>query len=650
MNSRWVLFFMLSYVFCISSWGQVAPTPTPDSPYPSITIDLPGLPVDATPLVMVKLPPGTFMMGDPRTGEKQVKFSDSFYLGKYEVTEAQWKAMGNILYEEKGHNYPVPFLGLDMCNDFFSRLNKLGQGYFRYPSEAEWEYACRAGTATCFFWGDNAGLDIASQYNWIGDESPSPHEIGLKIPNPWGFFDMNGNVSEWCQEYDKKPFFAKQVYHPSQLGFDPSHIYIICGEEVRMLPVGSYCRMGEEVYYYIDSRNVGFRLAMQPQAPHGTPTPTFTPTIPINYPTPAPTSTPLPSFIPNTQTISLTRNSKIDSFLDTVSYVNISSKSGIISPIIHTNFKADLSLETTSIDGDGDTLIHKGIAVSIVPEGIRIIQTPWSYLSSRVQLDFDGSKAAFLAKFLTIFDISIPNIISQFDPNYYYISKNLKTFACVYGSKQIFLIEYDGASFSKPVTLLPDVFVDDGGPGKAIVVSSEGTRVFFPGYTMPNPPERVYKNYFIERTKNGWEQKSLPQFMMGPFNFSYLKSEICDTATDGKCLLVWDRDETRNRGLAIIHQTETGWTEPEYLGAMIRSMLFMPQISEDGSVVAFFDLYPTMIYIFIRQQTGEWNKIVISDPGVAYINAIFLSKDGSRLFWAPYSKYPGIDTKEWLMQ
>ena len=171
----------------------------------SIIIPL-NLPKNSVPLELKLIPSGTFTMGysgvDAENPPHQVTITNSFYIGKYEVTQAQWLAvMGNTPSQDfgVGNNNPVYYVTWNDCQSFISKLNQMGQGSLRLPTEAEWEYACRAGNTTKCYWGDGSDGSQADKYAWYGgNANGQTHSVGMKLPNAWGLFDMNGNIWELC--------------------------------------------------------------------------------------------------------------------------------------------------------------------------------------------------------------------------------------------------------------------------------------------------------------------------------------------------------------------------------------------------------------------------------------------------------------------
>jgi formylglycine-generating enzyme required for sulfatase activity len=150
------------------------------------------------------VPAGSFQMGSTNGDPSEqpvhpVTLTHGFYMGRYEVMQAQWqKVMGNnpSTFNSCGANCPVEQVSWDDAQEFIKKLNALNDGYtYRLPSEAEWEYACRAGTT-----GDYAGEP--SSMAWYNSNADyKTHPVGQKQANAWGLYDMQGNVAEWVMDY-----------------------------------------------------------------------------------------------------------------------------------------------------------------------------------------------------------------------------------------------------------------------------------------------------------------------------------------------------------------------------------------------------------------------------------------------------------------
>jgi formylglycine-generating enzyme required for sulfatase activity len=150
------------------------------------------------------------MMGSPNgSGNEepvhQVTITQPFYMGKYEVTQVQWQTvMGNNPsdFKDCGGNCPVETVSWTDAQDFISKLNEANDGFtYRLPSEAEWEYACRAGTT-----GDYYSPDV-DDIGWYARNSVNKtHAVGGKQPNAFGLYDISGNVWEWCRDLYHKNY------------------------------------------------------------------------------------------------------------------------------------------------------------------------------------------------------------------------------------------------------------------------------------------------------------------------------------------------------------------------------------------------------------------------------------------------------------
>ena len=156
---------------------------------------------------LVYVPAGSFRMGSNNgraneTPVHEVTIKEGFYMGRYEVTQAEWQqVMGNNSSHNKGDRLPVDHVSWDEAQSFIDKLNERGYGFkYRLPTEAEWEYACRAGTTG----------DYASELNemaWHADNSGNgTHPVGTKQANAFGLYDMHGNVWEWCADYHHETY------------------------------------------------------------------------------------------------------------------------------------------------------------------------------------------------------------------------------------------------------------------------------------------------------------------------------------------------------------------------------------------------------------------------------------------------------------
>ena len=227
---------------------------------------------------MVRIEPGTFIMGTPEDEperednegpQHEVTISQGFWLGKYEVTQVQWEAVMDTVpwsgraYVQVHPDCPAMYLSWNDAQESLRRLNEAtGTDVYRLPTEAEWEYACRAGTTTPFSYGDDE-----SQLGWyawyqgsawnLGEQYP--HRVGLKLPNPWGLYDMHGNVWEWVQDSFSETYYTESPAVDPQ-GPETGALRVRKGADFHYLPRG--LRSGRRGRSTPDFRNspVGVRL------------------------------------------------------------------------------------------------------------------------------------------------------------------------------------------------------------------------------------------------------------------------------------------------------------------------------------------------------------------------------------------------------
>lgn len=220
----------------------------------------------------VAIPSGSFIMGEnpPHTEGKddekpahRVVISKPFYIGVHEVTQKQWQTvMGSNPSRHKGPDNPVDSVSWNDAQEFIKRLNAKEKGHrYRLPTEAEWEYAARAGTNSRYFFGDNA--EDLPDHAWITVNAEGvTHPVGQKKPNAWGIFDTSGNVREWTNDWYDPDYYAKSPETNPQ-GPDSGYgrAYRGGSKDGAEFPTRSSYRWRETP----DTReqNLGFRLVME---------------------------------------------------------------------------------------------------------------------------------------------------------------------------------------------------------------------------------------------------------------------------------------------------------------------------------------------------------------------------------------------------
>ncbi|MFN7503844.1 MAG: SUMF1/EgtB/PvdO family nonheme iron enzyme [Dolichospermum sp.] len=225
-------------------------------------------------LEMVAIPGGKFLMGSPEgQGDDSEKPQHQvtvppFFMGKYPVTQAQWERVADLPKVKidlrskpshfKGANLPVENVSWHDAQEFCARLSKATGKLYRLPSEAEWEYACRANTTTPYYFGDTITTDLVNHNGKYGKTT----DVGKFYPNAFGLYDMHGNVWEWCEDGWHKNYINAPIWPNDSIAW-------ISSNNKQILRGGSWidlrglcrsaCRNGNNAYYRC--YDYGFRVA-----------------------------------------------------------------------------------------------------------------------------------------------------------------------------------------------------------------------------------------------------------------------------------------------------------------------------------------------------------------------------------------------------
>ncbi len=238
-------------------------------------------------LEMVAIPGGTFMMGSPKDEKENMSYEQpqhpvtvpDFYLGRYPITQAQWRVVADLLQVEealdpepshfKGDSRPVESVSWEEAIEFCARLSEQTKREYRLPTEAEWEYACRAGTTTPFHVGETISSELANYDGrdvygegvtgeYRGETTPVDH---FGVANAWGLCDMHGNVWEWCQDHWHDNYEGAPNDGSAWLSSNPDAVRVWCGGSWYSYP--RICRSAYRINYDLGDRYgpLGFRVA-----------------------------------------------------------------------------------------------------------------------------------------------------------------------------------------------------------------------------------------------------------------------------------------------------------------------------------------------------------------------------------------------------
>jgi sialidase-1 len=280
MNHKTANFYALPLLLLLFAGLQPAKkNSAPSKGARSTTIMLPG----NVPLEMVKIPPGTFLMGqrpceqdaypNKETPQHAVTLTSGFQIGRYEITKEQWYAV-MATKPWKGRTYtadnplsPAVYISWNDATAFVAKLSEITGKQFQLPTEAQWEYVCRAGTQTRFYWGDDPEYKEIGKYAWwrgnaLVTQEASAHKVGMLPPNPWGLYDLSGNVSEWCHDWHN---YYKEGPATDPLGPDSAQHRVLRGGS--WISIGGHCRSSRRHHELptMAHSDFGFRVLLAEQ-------------------------------------------------------------------------------------------------------------------------------------------------------------------------------------------------------------------------------------------------------------------------------------------------------------------------------------------------------------------------------------------------
>jgi formylglycine-generating enzyme required for sulfatase activity len=251
---------------------RIAETPTKAASRPQTSQPAPsGVSIaNSIGMRLRRIPAGEFLMGSPpeevgrSAGETQhrVRIGRPFYVSENLVTQDEWlSVMSRNLSRLRDGRYPVVNVAWNEAAEFCTRLSEREGLRYRLLTEAEWEYCCRAGT-TSTFWSGTTETDLTAVAWWGANANAEPHEIGQKPPNPFGLFDMHGNVEEWCQDWYTEFYEASEQLDPKGPPEGTARVirgghYALTADHCRSAARGG-CNPGLRLEW------LGFRVAMEP--------------------------------------------------------------------------------------------------------------------------------------------------------------------------------------------------------------------------------------------------------------------------------------------------------------------------------------------------------------------------------------------------